>query len=32
MNLQDRLRKVPSATLEIAYFEGVDDAGAWLIR
>ena len=32
MNLQDRLGKVPSATLEIAYFEGVDEAWAWLTR
>lgn len=26
MNVQDRLGKVPSATLDIAYFEGVDQA------
>ena len=32
MNLQDRLGKVSSATLEIAYFEGVDEARAWLVR
>jgi SpoIIAA-like len=32
MNVQDRLGKVPSATLDIAYFEEVDEARAWLIR
>jgi len=32
MNVQDRLGKVPSATLDIAYFEGVDEARAWLTR
>ena len=32
MNVQDRLDKVPSATLDIAYFEGVDEARAWLTR
>jgi hypothetical protein len=32
MNVQDRLGKVPNATLEIAYFEGVDEARAWLTR
>ncbi len=32
MNLQDRLGKVPSATLDIAYFEGVHEAKAWLTR
>jgi hypothetical protein len=30
MNVKDRLGKVPGSTLEIAYFEGVDDARAWL--
>jgi len=32
MNLQDLLNRVPRATLDIAYFEGVDDARAWLLR
>ena len=32
MNVQDRLGKVSSATLDIAYFEGVDEARAWLTR
>jgi hypothetical protein len=32
MNVQDRLGKVPSATLDTAYFEGVDQARAWLTR
>jgi len=32
MNVQDRLGKVPSATLDIAYFEEVDEARAWLNR
>ncbi|MHB8686031.1 MAG: STAS/SEC14 domain-containing protein [Candidatus Dormibacteraceae bacterium] len=32
MNLQDRLGKVPSTTLDIAYFNGVDEARAWLTR
>jgi hypothetical protein len=30
MNIKDRLGAVPAATLEIAYFESVDDAKAWL--
>jgi len=29
-NVKDRLSNVPSATLEIAYFDGVDEARAWL--
>ena len=32
MNVQDRLGKVPGATFDIAYFEGVDEARAWLTR
>jgi hypothetical protein len=32
MNVQDRLGKVPSATLDIAYFKGVEEARAWLTR
>lgn len=32
MNVRDRLGKVPTATLDIAYFEGVDEARAWLTR
>ena len=32
MNLQDRLGKVPNATLEIAYFEAVEEARAWITR
>ena len=32
MNVQERLGKVPSETLETAYFEGVDEARAWLTR
>lgn len=32
MNVQDRLGKVPSATLDTAYFEGVDQARTWLTR
>jgi len=32
MNVQGRLSKVPSSTLDIAYFEKVDEARAWLIR
>jgi len=32
MHVQDRLGKVASATLDIAYFEEVDEARAWLIR
>jgi hypothetical protein len=32
MNVQDRLDKVPNATVDIAYFEGVDEARAWLTR
>jgi hypothetical protein len=31
MNVKDRLSKVPSVTLEIAYFEEIDEARAWLI-
>jgi len=30
MNIRDRLGTVPSTTLEIAYFDGVDEAKAWL--
>jgi hypothetical protein len=30
MNVKDRLSKVPGSTLEIAYFEGVDEAREWL--
>ena len=30
MNLQDRLGKVPSGTLEVAYFDGVKAAQEWL--
>ena len=29
-NLRDRLGKVPGTTLEIAYFDDVDEAKAWL--
>jgi hypothetical protein len=32
MNVQDRLGKVPNATLEIAYFAAVEEARAWLTR
>ena len=32
MNVQGRLSKVPSSTLDIAYFEGVDEARTWLTR
>jgi len=32
MNLQERLSKVPGGTLEIAYFEQVDEAAAWATR
>jgi hypothetical protein len=32
MNVQDRLNKVPSAMLDIAYFEQIDKARAWLTR
>jgi len=32
MNVQGRLSKVASATLDIAYFEGVDEARAWITR
>ena len=32
MNLQDRLGRVPSTTIDIAYFDGVDEARAWLTR
>ena len=30
MNLQDRLGKVPSGTLEVAYFDSVEAAREWL--
>jgi hypothetical protein len=30
MNIKDRLAMVPQTTLEIAYFDGVDEAKAWL--
>lgn len=29
-NIRERLRATPLATLEIAYFEGVEEARAWL--
>jgi SpoIIAA-like len=29
-NIKDRLGAVPTTTLEIAYFDGVDEAKAWL--
>jgi len=29
-NIKDRLGTVPTTTLEIAYFEGVEEAKAWL--
>jgi len=32
MNLQDRLGKVPSETLEVGYFDGVKAAQEWLGR
>lgn len=32
MNVQERLSKVASTTFDIAYFEGVDEARAWLTR
>ena len=32
MNLQDRLGKVPSGTLEVGYFDGVKAAQEWLGR
>jgi hypothetical protein len=32
MNLQDRLRKVPNAALDVAYFDGVEEARAWIVR
>jgi hypothetical protein len=32
MNLQDSLGKIPSAMLDIAFFEEVDEARAWLAR
>lgn len=32
MNLEDRLGKIPGATLEIAYFEGLDEARTWITR
>ena len=32
MNLADRLGKIPGTTLEIAYFEGVDEARTWVTR
>jgi hypothetical protein len=31
MNLKDRLGTVPTTTMEIAYFDGADEARAWLI-
>lgn len=31
-NIRDRLDKAAKATLEIAYFEGLDEARAWLTR
>ena len=30
MNVQERLAKIPNTMLEIAYFEGVGEARAWL--
>jgi hypothetical protein len=30
MNIRDRLGKAPGTTLEIAYFDGVDEARTWL--
>jgi len=30
MNLRERLGSAPAATLEIAFFDGVDEAKAWL--
>jgi hypothetical protein len=30
MNVQDRLAHVPKTTLDIAYFEGLDEARAWI--
>lgn len=30
MNIKDRLGSVPTGTLEIEYFDGVDEARAWL--
>jgi hypothetical protein len=32
MNLQDRLRKIPGGTLDIAYFADVSEARAWITR
>ena len=32
MNLEDRLGKIPGTTLEIAYFEGLDEARTWITR
>ncbi len=32
MNLQDRLRKVPGAQLDVAYFDGLDGAREWITR
>ena len=32
MNLQDRLGKIPVATLEVAYFGGVDEVRTWVTR
>jgi hypothetical protein len=32
MNLADRLGKIPGTTLEIAYFEGIDEARTWIAR
>jgi hypothetical protein len=30
MNVRERLSKVPDGTLEIAYFDGIDEARDWL--